>query len=187
MRHALAGAVALTLSFTITVATVAAPVPAHAEEYTGQPPSPYIEPLRADLEWVSFVDLYAAEHGITYERAEDKIDAWFRCLGGIVCRPEIEQWRRIAADAGWVDADWPIVACLIRRESGGNERAVYRGTRRRPEHSVGLLQLNTRGSLLARFGGLSREELLDPFLNLVEGRRLFVAEGFRPWGGRCRG
>lgn len=173
MRRTLAGALAsLTLLLT--------PVPASAESDTGTPASDSVPDA-----WTSFVDSFARERNLSFVRAEDQIDAFFRCLDGS-CDPQVEQWRRLATLAGWPESDWPWLACIIRIESRGHEHVVYRGTRRRPEWSVGLLQLNTRGRLLDRFGGLGRDELLDPLTNLSEGRKIYVAEGARPWGGRCR-
>lgn len=172
-----------------SAAIVAAPIPAHATEASSSPLPPPVEQPASDSvpdPWTMLVDQFARDHGITYVRADDKIGAWLRCMGVPRCQPGVEQWRRIAGLAGWPESDWPTLACLIWIESRGDETVVYRGTRRRPEWSLGLTQLNTRGSLLARFGGLTRDDLLDPETNLREARRIFESEGLRPWGSRCR-
>lgn len=138
--------------------------------------------------WAMFVNAHADANGLTYERADDQIDAFFRCAGVRGCRPELVQWRRLALEAGWPESDHRWLWCTMGIESNGDPDAEYRGTKRRPEWSIGLLQLNTRGSLLRWFTdrGLTRESLFDPLTNLQAGREMFEARGGQPWGGRCK-
>lgn len=93
----------------------------------------------------------------------------------------------LAAQVGWPAEAIPHLTEIIARESTCNPAA---DTGYRPstgDWSLGLLQINTLGSLLeARqqaCGITAREELLDPATNLRCGLALYNASGFAPWGG----
>ena len=78
------------------------------------------------------------------------------------------RWRALALYAGWPRSSWPQLAGIIRRESGGDPRAVnhYSGC-------AGLLQLHPCHGVANVF---------DPLVNLRAGLRLYRAAGWQPWG-----
>lgn len=93
----------------------------------------------------------------------------------------------LAAQVGWPAEAIPHLTEIIARESGCDPAS---NTGYRPstgDWSLGLLQINTLGSLLeARqqaCGITAREELLDPATNLRCGLALYKTSGFAPWGG----
>jgi hypothetical protein len=134
--------------------------------------------------WTMFVEEVARDRGLTYDRAADEIGAWLRCMDGS-CKPGAERWRRLALEAGWPESELGRLSCVMWGESRGDEKVVYRGTRRRPEHSIGLLQLNVRGQLWRWFeaqGLDDPDDLLDPETNLRVGLAMWSERGWRPWG-----
>lgn len=93
----------------------------------------------------------------------------------------------VAAQVGWPAEAIPHLTQIIERESHCDPSA---NTGYRPstgDWSLGLLQINTLGSLLearqAACGISAREELLDPATNLRCGLALYNVSGFGPWGG----
>lgn len=93
----------------------------------------------------------------------------------------------VAAQVGWPAEAIPHLTQIIERESHCDPSA---NTGYRPstgDWSLGLLQINTLGSLLearqAACGISTREQLLDPATNLACGLALYRSSGFGPWGG----
>ena len=93
----------------------------------------------------------------------------------------------LAAQVGWPAEAIPHLTQIIERESHCDPLA---NTGYRPstgDWSLGLLQINTLGSLLearqSACGIAAREELLDPATNLRCGLTLYNVSGFGPWGG----
>lgn len=84
---------------------------------------------------------------------------------------------RAAAHAIWPRSTWPILDCVIGRESGWYWRAfnpVY------PDRSMGLLQINTLAHKVP-----DEIRLFDPVYNLRVGLALYRRAGWAPWrGGR---
>lgn len=173
-----------------TIATLLAPVVllagaplANATPAVNDPNTTAASDSVPDL-WTMLVEQVARDRGMPYDRAADWLGAWLRCMDGS-CEPRIEQWRRLALDVGWPESEWPKLACVMNGESRGDDKVVYRGTRRRPEASYGLLQLNVRGSLWRWFEGQGLngpDELLDPETNLRVGLAMWSERGWRPWG-----
>lgn len=96
-------------------------------------------------------------------------------------------FAELAAQVGWPADALPHLVAIIERESHCDPAS---STGYRPstgDWSLGLLQINTLGSLLqAReqlCGITAREQLLDPATNLRCGLALYKASGFAPWGG----
>ena len=93
----------------------------------------------------------------------------------------VGRWREIALSAGWSAAEWPWLACVIERESGGNP-AAYNGSGR--DRSYGLTQLNTYGSLWSWYveqGLTDPTQLLDGYTNLRIAKLLHNRYGTAPW------
>lgn len=93
----------------------------------------------------------------------------------------------LALQVGWPAEAVPHLTYIIERESHCDPSS---NTGYRPstgDWSLGLLQINTLGSLLearqAACGIGAREELLDPATNLRCGLALYEQSGFGPWGG----
>ena len=93
----------------------------------------------------------------------------------------------LAAQAGWPAEAIPHLTAIIERESHCDPSS---NTGYRPstgDWSLGLLQINTLGDLLAARQATcaitSREQLLDPATNLRCGLALYNISGFGPWGG----
>lgn len=93
----------------------------------------------------------------------------------------------LALQVGWPAEAIPHLTYIIERESHCDPSS---NTGYRPstgDWSLGLLQINTLGSLLearqAACGIGAREELLDPATNLRCGLALYEQSGFGPWGG----
>lgn len=79
-----------------------------------------------------------------------------------------DQWYDLAMQVGWTDAQWPVLRCIISRESRGIETA------KNPSSSAtGLLQI------LARY--YPGENLYDGETNLRVGLALYQSSGWRPW------
>ena len=93
----------------------------------------------------------------------------------------------LAAQAGWPAEAIPHLTAIIERESHCDPSS---NTGYRPstgDWSLGLLQINTLGDLLAARQATcaitSREQLLDPATNLRCGLAIYNISGFGPWGG----
>jgi hypothetical protein len=136
--------------------------------------------------WTAWVAAYADDHGIGTDQALDEIDAFLSCLDGH-CRPESQRWERTALVAGWSQAEWDgCLRNIVQRESHGQPDVIYRGTRRRPEFSIGLTQLNWRGAAtFFRRYVTTPADLLEPLTNLYVAHEFYVATGstWGPWGG----
>lgn len=80
----------------------------------------------------------------------------------------------------WPAYLWPVVECLIQRESKGDPYAVGLAGER------GLLQVHPiTWSYLSRFG-ITPDALFDPATNIRAAYLLYIeAGGLRPWGGGC--
>lgn len=93
----------------------------------------------------------------------------------------VGRWREVALSAGWSDAEWPWLSCVINRESKGDQTA-YNG--RGNDRSYGLTQLNTKGSLWSWFvkqGLTSPQQLLDGYTNLRIAKIMYNQFGKNPW------
>jgi len=93
----------------------------------------------------------------------------------------------LARSVGWPEDSLAHLGAIIERESHCDPAS---NTGYRPstgDWSLGLLQINTLGDLLASreatCGISTREQLLDPTINLACGLALYRASGFGPWGG----
>ena len=93
----------------------------------------------------------------------------------------------LAASLGWPAEVIPHLTQLVERESHCDPSS---NTGYRPstgDWSLGLLQINTLGSLwparAAQCGLSQREDLLNPSTNLACGLVLYKESGFKPWGG----
>jgi hypothetical protein len=93
----------------------------------------------------------------------------------------------LAASVGWPADAIPHLTQLVERESHCDPSS---NTGYRPstgDWSLGLLQINTLGSLwparAAQCGLSQREDLLNPSTNLACGLVLYKDSGFGPWGG----
>lgn len=80
----------------------------------------------------------------------------------------------------WPAYLWPVVECLIARESRGNPYAVGSAGER------GLMQVHPiTWGYLARYG-ITPDALFDPATNIRAAYLLYIeAGGLRPWGGGC--
>lgn len=80
----------------------------------------------------------------------------------------VQQWYNLAMSVGWEPKHWPVLSCIIYRESRGQANA------KNPNSSAtGLLQI------LARyFPGVN---LYDPETNLRTGLQLYRSRGWQPW------
>lgn len=109
--------------------------------------------------------------------------------------PAVERWHATALEAGWTEAEWPQVSCIINRESMGKPWVV---NHRDPGYgSWGLMQLNaSKGKwgtwrLWAARLNYRINNLLDPATNLRLAHELhdraarMWGRPWRPWGGRC--
>lgn len=93
----------------------------------------------------------------------------------------VERWHSLAIQAGWTEAQWPKLACIINRESRGNPLSNTSG-------HWGLLQIHT-GTLgyIQQAGGTNIWQLFDPAMNLAVGYRMFLARGWGPWASTTGG
>ena len=100
---------------------------------------------------------------------------------------DVDGWHDVAIASGWSEAMWPWVRCVIRGESNGDPNALNINART-GDYSLGLMQLNTRGSLWGWYkdhGLVDRAQLFDPYMNLHMAHVLFYemkAAGLYPWG-----
>ena len=94
--------------------------------------------------------------------------------------PTIEQWHTTAIAAGWPETEWRWLACVIRRESGGDPTA-FNGRGR--DWSLGLTQLNMRslGRWVAPIIGTQFDLLFDGPTNLAVAHALWETSGRTPW------
>ena len=99
---------------------------------------------------------------------------------------DVDRWYESAIAAGWSEADWPRLACVIHRESRGNPAAH---NPRYPDDSYGLIQLNMRAhrDWVGPLVGGDFTRLFNGFVNLKTGRTLYdmavgyYGNGWRPW------
>jgi hypothetical protein len=99
---------------------------------------------------------------------------------------DVDRWYESAIAAGWSEADWPRLACVIHRESRGNPAAH---NPRYPDDSYGLIQLNMRAhrKWVGPLVGGDFNRLFNGYTNLSIGRTLFdkavgyYGNGWRPW------
>lgn len=109
---------------------------------------------------------------------------------GIVCAPVrvhaatpgCPQWRATALEAGWSEQEWPRLERIIWRESRCNPDA-FNGRRR--DRSIGLVQVNVKGRLLAHRRAVcgidEPAELFDPYTNLACAEAIHEQAGWQPW------
>lgn len=96
------------------------------------------------------------------------------------------EWRDEALSVGWTAEEWKKLRWIIARETGSTcDPTVHNGNEQTRDDSFGLLQINMRGKLeadrLVRCQLGSKQELLDPVVNLRCGRVLFELAGWDPW------
>lgn len=110
--------------------------------------------------------------------------------------PLVERWHQAALDAGWPEAQWPRVSCIISRESGGQPDAH---NPRDPGYgSFGLMQLNLSKGQYGTWAwwgpslGWDMTRLFDGPTNLRYARLLYEraddlwGKPWQPWGpGGC--
>ena len=77
----------------------------------------------------------------------------------------IARWHDLAISVGWTKKQWPTLACIIARESGGYPTAGYG-----KHDAIGLLQI--KSSLHTEY---TKEQLTDPEINLRLGHEMFLA------------
>jgi hypothetical protein len=79
-----------------------------------------------------------------------------------------DQWHDLAMSVGFTEAHWPVLRCIINRESRGQANA------KNPHSSAtGLTQI------LARY--YPNENLYDPTTNLRIALQLYNSRGWQPW------
>lgn len=77
-------------------------------------------------------------------------------------------WHDLAISVGWSEENWPILSCIISRESHGNPNA-----KNKHSSATGLLQ-----ELASHHPGV---DLYDPETNLRVGVEMFNSRGWQPW------
>ena len=82
-----------------------------------------------------------------------------------------EQWRGLALEVGWSEAELPTLLRIIRAESGGNPRAFNASSR-----CSGLLQLHP-----CWWDGRWSFDPFDPRLNLAYGLKVKRLSGWSAW------
>ena len=82
-----------------------------------------------------------------------------------------DQWHDLALSVGWTQAQWPMLRCIINRESHGIPTAGQ------THNAKGLLQILQTG-----WPGV---DLYVPSTNLRAGLSMFRVRGWQPWGGSC--
>lgn len=87
----------------------------------------------------------------------------------------------ILRQGGWPENRELLIsmAAIGLAESSGNPRAVNPGTASRPEHSVGLWQINLRAHG-TKYG--TEEQLKDPITNAEAALDIYKSQGLRAWG-----
>ena len=96
------------------------------------------------------------------------------------------EYRQVALDAGWSEADWPRLDAIIWRESRCTPTVHTVANR---DDSYGLVQLNMKAHRrwVGPLVGGDFTQLLDPATNLAVARQLFnMAQttygcGWQPW------
>lgn len=85
-------------------------------------------------------------------------------------------WHDLAISVGWSEENWPVLSCIISRESHGNPNA-----KNKHSSATGLLQI-----LASHQPGI---DLYDPETNLRVGLEMFNSRGWQPWtlpGHQCK-
>ena len=99
--------------------------------------------------------------------------------------PDVERWPSAALHAGWSEAHWPVLACVIQGDSHGNENA-YNG--RGPDRSYGLTQINTKSrstrELFYSWGLNNVMDLWDGVTNLIFAKKLYDYASVSGWANR---
>lgn len=133
------------------------------------------------LNWYAAVEVIVARDGISWEQASHNLARFLAKLAQPDPPPTgqglVQRWRSTALAAGWTAEQWPWVACIINRESGGNPNA------RSPSNDSGLMQINDVNVGHLRKAGIinSRWDLFDPYTNLVAAKNLYNLSGTGPW------
>lgn len=137
------------------------------------------------LVWTDAVNAIAARDGITIEQAAINLARYLRAISNPPASavPAEGGWHDTAIAAGWQEWQWPKLACIINRESGGNPNARSR------THDSGLTQINDVNVGFLRDRGIisSRYDLFNPLVNLRAAKALYDLSGWSPWAGgrRC--
>jgi Transglycosylase SLT domain len=103
---------------------------------------------------------------------------------------KVDRWKQTALNAGWKKYHWPMVSCIISRETGGNPN-LYNPEKQagtpKGWGSYGLMQMYgwANRDWLLKFVGGDLRKLYNPFVNLKAAKKLYDMRGWRPWGG-CR-
>lgn len=103
--------------------------------------------------------------------------------GGFVHdNPAVERWHDVAMLAGWEEADWQWLSCVISRETGRTgDPGLHNGEG--ADDSYGLMQLNMKAHkkwVLPLVEG-DPTKLYDPLTNLSLAKFLFDQSGKGPW------
>lgn len=90
--------------------------------------------------------------------------------------PQCTEWWDVARSAGWAEEDLPRLGRIMFKESTCRPWAVS------PTLDYGLTQINwaAHGGRLTSIG-ISREDLLDPYTNLVQAK--YIADSAASWAG----
>lgn len=82
--------------------------------------------------------------------------------------PDVERWHSLALSVGWTEEQWPILSCIMYRESRGQASAKNKNS-----SATGLLQI-----LASNQPGV---DLYNPTTNLTVGLRMYDIRGWQPW------
>jgi hypothetical protein len=90
--------------------------------------------------------------------------------------PQCTEWWDVARSAGWAEEDLPKLGRIMFKESTCRPGAIS------PTRDYGLTQINwaAHGGRLTSIG-LTREDLLDPYTNLVQAK--YIADSAASWAG----
>ena len=90
--------------------------------------------------------------------------------------PQCTEWWDVARSAGWSEEDLPRLGRIMYKESTCRPGAIS------PTKDYGLTQINwaAHGGRLTSIG-ISREDLLDPYTNLVQAK--YIADSAASWAG----
>lgn len=82
--------------------------------------------------------------------------------------PDVERWHSLALSVGWTEEQWPVLSCIMYRESRGQA-----GAKNKNSSATGLLQI-----LASNQPGV---DLYNPQTNLTVGLRMYENRGWQPW------
>ena len=93
-----------------------------------------------------------------------------------------QQISSLVRQGGFPDAQNPLMTAIVLAESGGRQRAY---NPKDLDDSYGLLQINMKGALgparRKEFGLKSNEDLFDPKINILAGKKIYDSSGPNAW------